>query len=55
MEAGKQNEDHLPNSHATVDSIFPGRACLQVVMTDTKAGGEGGRLDALSSRGVPRE
>lgn len=51
MEDRKQNEDHLPDSHASVDSMIPGRECLQVVVADTKGGGEGGRLCPLRASG----
>lgn len=44
MEDWKESEDHLPDSHTGRASRFLGRACLWVLVADTKGWGEGGRL-----------
>lgn len=47
MKDRKQNEDHLPDSHATVDSMIPGS--LQLVLADIKGAGEEERLGPLKA------
>jgi hypothetical protein len=47
MEVWKEIKDCLPDSQASVTSVFPERKYLQVLMADTKGWGERERLGPL--------